>query len=313
MKNSPVTPADLRGVMAVPPLARNGMGLSWDENDKIAKHLSNGGVTSLLYGGNAFLYHVTLAEYEELLAWMHQTPDSLWCIPSVGPSFGRMVDQIATLRKYPVPAAMHLPCSDPRDAAGLERGLRSFVEASGTPLILYLKDELNFGADKLAGLDVISRMVDDGMCIGVKYAVVRENPAEDWYLSALLERVDKQFVISGIGERPAIVHLKEFGLPGYTTGSGVIGARQTRELYHACRAGSWELAVEIRKAFIPLEDVRDKLGPARVLHAAVEVAGIATTGDIPPFISSLTAGERSLLPEALAPLSTPVVQGHTAR
>ena len=50
---------------------------------------------------------------------------------------------------------MVLPCNDPRDAAGLERGLREFSDAAGMPLTLYLKDELGFGADRAAGLDAV--------------------------------------------------------------------------------------------------------------------------------------------------------------
>ena len=40
---------------------------------------------------------------------------------------------------------------------------------------------------------------------------------------------------------------------------------------------------------MPLEDLRDAWGPARVLHHATELAGIATTGPIPPYISPLDA------------------------
>ena len=38
---------------------------------------------------------------------------------------------------------------------------------------------------------------------------------------------------------------------------------------------------------MPLEDLRDAWGPARVLHHATEQAGIATTGPIPPYVSPL--------------------------
>ena len=44
---------------------------------------------------------------------------------------------------------------------------------------------------------------------------------------------------------------------------------------------------------MPLEDLRDAWGPARVLHHATELAGIAPTGPIPPFVSPLDAGSRS--------------------
>jgi hypothetical protein len=38
---------------------------------------------------------------------------------------------------------------------------------------------------------------------------------------------------------------------------------------------------------MPLEDLRDAWGPARVLHHATDLSGIATTGPIPPYVSPL--------------------------
>jgi hypothetical protein len=54
---------------------------------------------------------------------------------------------------------------------------------------------------------------------GHQYAVVRTDPARDTYLDGLLKRVDRQRVISGIGERPAVIHLRDWQLSGFTTGS----------------------------------------------------------------------------------------------
>ena len=190
---------------------------------------------------------------------------------------------------------MLLPCADPRDAAGLERGYREFAEACGLPLIVYLKEENNFGGDKEAGLDAVARLVRDGVCIGIKYAVVRKNPAEDAYLDALLQRVDRNHVISGIGERPAIVHMRDFQLPGFTTGSGCVAPALSRALFEANVKGDWAEAAAVREPFIPLEDLRDAWGPARVLHAAIEQAGVAKTGPIPPYLTALGAAQRAQL------------------
>ena len=148
-------------------------------------------MTRFLYGGNAFLYHISLAEYEELLDWLSDASDDLWMIPSAGPSFGRLMDQAQILKRYKFPCVMALPCGDPRDAAGLERGLREFAQKSGMPLVLYLKEESNFGGDKMAGLDAVARMVADGTCVWIKYAVVRSEPQEDPYLQAVLDRIDR--------------------------------------------------------------------------------------------------------------------------
>src|SRR5216684_2270707 len=227
----------LQGVFAVPPLARKPDAkrtIDFDRNSDIVRHIVNGGITRLIYGGNAFLYHVTLAEYEQLLGWLNDLADDVWAIPSIGPSFGRAMDQAALLRQYQFPCAMMLPCGDPRDALGLELGLREIAEAARTKLIVYLKNENNFGADSDAGLDAVARLVDDEICVGIKYAVVRADPTHDSYLEALLARVDRKLVISGIGERPAITHLRDWKLPGFTTGSGCIAPYLSQMLFAAC-------------------------------------------------------------------------------
>ena len=72
---------------------------------------------------------------------------------------------------------MMLPCGDPRDARGLEAGMREIVHAAGMPLILYLKSEDAFGADKDAGLDAVGRLSTTASAISIKYAVVRAIPA----------------------------------------------------------------------------------------------------------------------------------------
>src|SRR5271154_3613220 len=197
----------LQGVFAVPPLARaagSTRAIDFEQNSRIVRHIADGGITRFIYGGNAFLYHLTLGEYEQLLEWQASIQrDGLWLIPSAGPSYGRLMDQAKLLRRFAVPCVMTLPCGDPRDAAGLERGLREFAEAANTRVMLYLKDETNMGADLMAGLDAVAHLVDEGICIAIKYAVVREDPAQDRYLDQLLKRVDQRKVISGIGERPA--------------------------------------------------------------------------------------------------------------
>ncbi|MDX1984195.1 MAG: dihydrodipicolinate synthase family protein [Bryobacteraceae bacterium] len=298
MRTTPVQTSDWRGVFPVPPLCRRNdkaRSIDFDGNQRLVKFLHSNGIRNLLYGGNAFLYHITLGEYEDLLAWLNGLGEDLWCIPSAGPSFGRLMDQAPLLRRYRFPAVMHLPSGDPRDAAGLERGLREFAEAANTPLILYLKDEPNFGGNLEAGLDAVARMVNDGVCIGIKYAVVRKDPAVDAYLDGLLQRVDRSMVVSGIGERPAIAHLRGFGLPGFTTGSGCVAPYLSLRLFDACHAQDWEAAAQVREAFIPHEDLRDAWGPARVLHAGTALAGITETGPIPPFITPLNEDQLAVL------------------
>lgn len=296
MKTTSVQLQDRQGVIAVPPLCRNANGaINWEQSQRVVDHIRAGGVTRLMYGGNAFLYHITLADYEQLLQWLTTQADDLWCIPAAGPSYGRLIDQAPLLRKFKFPCVMALPCADPRDARGIEAGLRQFSAEAETPLIVYLKEENNFGGDLMAGLDAVARLVSDGICVGIKYAVVRKDPSVDAYLTALLERVNRELVVSGIGERPVIVHWNQFKLAGFTSGSVCVAPDKTQAIFEALRAGHTPTAEAIREKFIEHEDFRDAWGPARVLHASMALAGIAETGPIPPFISALSADQQAQL------------------
>ena len=298
-----ITLDDLRGVYAVPPLPRHAdreRTLNFDAAEAVARHVEAGGITRYLYGGNAFLYHITLEEYEALLGWLSGFPASRWAIPSLGPSFGRAIDQARLLRRHAFRCVMMLPCGDPRDASGMEAGLREIADACGLPLIVYLKSEDGFGSDREQGLDAVGRLVADGVAVAIKYAVVRDDAGTDDYLDGLLRRVDRRRVISGMGERPAVVHLRDFGLGGLTTGSGCIAPRRCTELFAAAGRKDWTRADACRGLFLPLEDLRDAWGPARVLHHASELAGIAPGGPIPPYVSSLARPQL----EQLAPVAT---------
>jgi dihydrodipicolinate synthase/N-acetylneuraminate lyase len=282
----------------VPPLARQNdsrRSIDFSQNDKLVRHMAEGGITRLIYGGNALLYHITLADYEPLLDWLSGFKSQFLVIPSVGPSYGRAMDQAPLLRQHRFPCALALPCGDPRDALGLEQGLREIAAACETPLLAYLKDENNFGADKEAGLDAVARLIDSGVCVGIKYAVVRDDPSKDKYLESLLQRVDRSKVISGIGERPAICHLRDFGLNGFTTGSGCIAPRLSNEIFEACSRADYDAARTLRADFLPLEDLRDAWGPSKVLHFATALAGLSETGPILPYSSPLSAAQQEQL------------------
>jgi len=277
-------------VFAVPPLPRRATpdrAIDFDAAEKVAAYIERGGISHLIYGGNAFLYHASLGEFEQLAGWLAGMPASRVPIPSIGPSFGHALEQARVLKRHRFAAVMMLPCGDPRDARGLEAGYREIANAAGMPLMLYLKTDDAFGADRNAGLDAVGRLMDDGVAVMIKYAVVLPDPAKDPYLDGLLWRVDRSKVISGMGERPAIVHLRDSKLAGMTTGSGCIAPRRCREFFDVARDADWTRAEELRSLFMPLEDMRDEWGPARVLHHATELCGIASTGPIPPYVSPL--------------------------
>ena len=130
-------------VMAVPPLSRQpDFTLDEEANERIVRHLEAGGVRLLLYGGNANLYHVPLSEYDAILAMLARIagPDTL-VIPSAGPSFGMLLDQAKMIRRFAFPTVMVLPQQGITTSTGVATGLRRFVEAAGTPALLYIKHD----------------------------------------------------------------------------------------------------------------------------------------------------------------------------
>ena len=88
MKTSNVTFDDLSAsVLAVPPLARDAsLALNRVENKTLIRHLQAGGITTLLYGGNANFYNVPVSEYASTLVFLAQAVlKDTWIVPSVGP------------------------------------------------------------------------------------------------------------------------------------------------------------------------------------------------------------------------------------
>ncbi|MCA9134380.1 MAG: hypothetical protein KDA45_14525, partial [Planctomycetales bacterium] len=132
-----ITPTRLaESVIAVPPLARDSiLRIQSQENEKIVRHIEAGGVNTLLYGGNAVLYHVRPSEYARLLQVLTEIAgENTLMIPSVGPAYGTMMDQAEVLQDFEFPTAMILPQKDVADAAGIASGIRRFVEAYGKPI-----------------------------------------------------------------------------------------------------------------------------------------------------------------------------------
>jgi dihydrodipicolinate synthase/N-acetylneuraminate lyase len=295
MKTDAVTFADLAGsVLAVPPLARNAdLSFSRAANAALIRHIEAGGVTTLLYGGNANFYNIGLYEYGAVLDQLAElAAPRTWVIPSVGPDLGKLIDQAAVLKTRAFPTAMVLPMTFPMTPAGAATGLRRFAEAYGKPIIVYVKAEGYLTPELVKGL------VDDGLVAAIKYAIVRPDPREDPFLRKLVELVDRRYIVSGIGERPVIVHLRDYGLQGFTSGSVCVGPRGSMRILEACQRKDWETAARIRESYIPLEDRRDAHSPIRVLHEAVRLAGIADTGPILPLLSNLDADRHEEVKQA---------------
>jgi dihydrodipicolinate synthase/N-acetylneuraminate lyase len=298
MKTTPVTKEDLlRSVIAVPPLARHAdFTLNKDANRALIRYLESGGVRSLMYGGNANFYHVPLSEYAATLDFLAETADAdTWVLPSIGPDYGKAIDQAAIIKASPFPTAMVLPTTFPFTDAGLATGIRRITDAMGKPAVVYIK------SDPYLKPETVKALVDEGRVASIKYAVVRAHPGKDDYLTALCAAVDKRFLVSGIGERPAIEHLRDFGLTSFTSGSVCLAPAGTMKLLELLKAGKYDEAEKVRALYIPFEDCRDTISPIRVLHDGVTLAGIADMGLMLPMLTGLTEAERAtVLPVAKA-------------
>ena len=295
MNTNAITPGMLASsVIAVPPLARDAeLKICAKENAKIIRHLEDGGVRTLLYGGNAVFYHIALAEYADTLAMLRDNASAdTTVIPSVGPAFGTALDQAAVLRDFDFPTAMVLPARDIATPEGVASGIRKFAEAYGKPIVLYIKFEGYLEPEHARAL------MDDGVVNWIKYAIVRDDPEQDDYLRQLVDCVDPQRIVSGIGEQPAIVHLRDFGVQGFTSGCVCVAPSLSMKMLAALKASDYETAETIRQTFEPLENLRNAINPIRVLHTAVAEAGIADTGPILPLLNDVSKNERANIAKA---------------
>ncbi|MDF1813994.1 MAG: dihydrodipicolinate synthase family protein [Verrucomicrobiales bacterium] len=289
MQTRLVTTEDIsQSVIAVPPLARDtDLKFLPAENQKIVSHIEQGGVRILLYGGNANFYHIRPGEFGEILSGLVEVAlDDTLIIPAVGPAYGMMMDQADVLKDFDYPTVMLLPQQGITSYAGVETGIRHFAEKFGKPIVLYIKH------DGYIEVENVKKLVDDGLVSFIKYAVVRDDPSDDPFLRNLIDVVDPAIIVSGIGEQPVIVHLRDFGLAGFTSGCVCVRPDLSAAMLKACKAGDWGLADEIRLKFTGLEDLRNEINPIRVLHDAVALAGIAETGPAVPFLSNLESGDK---------------------
>lgn len=290
-----LTTADLQAsIISVPPLCRDADLKSVPaENAKLIRHIESGGVSTLLYGGNANFYNIALSEYETILDELESAaaPDTL-IVPSVGPYFGTAMDQAAILARKKFPTAMLLPTVAVSTPGGVHAAVLKIVGKLGRPIVLYIKDA------GYVTLEVVKKLVAAGAISWIKYAVVRPDPAQDELLAGLVQTVDPALIVSGIGEQPAITHWTKFGVRAFTSGCVCVAPRRSQEMLVALQAGDLARAEVIREKFNVLESLRNAHGPIPVLHHAVAEAGIAATGPALPLMHDLDAAKVAPVGEA---------------
>ena len=120
------------------PRSRNAdLTLNVAANRALCAHLHSGGVSSWLYGGNANFYNISSLEFESTMTALADIADEVGdentlVIPSVGPDYGKMMDQAAVLAKMDrFRTAMVLPLDFPSTAEGAATGIRNFAKVFG--------------------------------------------------------------------------------------------------------------------------------------------------------------------------------------
>jgi len=200
-----------------------------------------------------------------------------------------MMDQVEILNQFNFPTVMILPQKEIADEKGIATGIRKFVEAYGKPIVLYLKH------DRWLSPSIVDKLIKDGLVSWIKYAVVLDQPLEDRYLREVLDVAPANIVVSGIGEQPAIIHMRDFGVGSYTSGCVCVAPKLSMDMLRAIQAKDYAQAESIREVFRPLEDLRNGIQPIRVLHHAVKAADIADTGPMQPLLGELeTSQEQSI-------------------
>lgn len=296
MKTSPLTLDDLaQSVLAVPPLARKAdLSIDPAANARLIRHIEAGGIRTLLYGGNANLYHMPVGEYGAMLDLLAEAAGpSTHVIPSIGPDYGKMIEQAALLRGRGFPTAMVLPMLAITSPDGVADGIERVVDKAGIPVTLYLKSEGYLHLDRL------QQLVETGRILCIKYAIARPDPMQDPFLMELIQRIGRERLVSGMGEIPVPAHVGRLGLASFTTGSGCIAPRRCMELLAALKTGDEAAAQRLYEGFVPLETVRERVSLIRVLHDAISWSGIADMGAQLPLLSATPAELRPEI-EAIA-------------
>jgi 4-hydroxy-tetrahydrodipicolinate synthase len=277
-----IEPSELaRSVLAVPPFAlTETFEVNREANAKLIRHLEAGGVSTLLYGGNANVHNWPVSRFAD---WLDSLEESVaqdtWLLPSVGPDWGKLVDEAAILKGRRYPVAMALPMIAPQTPDGVLRGIEEFVARSGVPLIIYIK------TDQYVPAQALGRLVRQGTVFGIKYAVPRADLTQDPYLRELIDAVGADRIVSGFGEPPALPHLLRFRLAGFTAGCVCIAPHLSTTYLKALKRGDEAEAQRLLKVFEPLEAIRERANAIRVLHSAVSLSGVAPMGPILPLLT----------------------------
>jgi len=285
-------------VMAVPPLALAQDGTFDDAaNRAIIRHLEAGGVSTILYGGNAMAQHWPMATYADWLDRLAAlSADGTWLLPSIGPDAGKMKDQAKVLSSRSFPVALLLPVVAPMTQQGVADAIRQFHAEAGVQVLVYIK------TDNYLAADILETLFREGAVYGVKYAVPRTGQGRDGYLDQIIAALGVDRVISGFGEPPAVRHMLDYDLAGYTAGCVCIAPTLSTALLAALQDKREGEAKRLLEPFAELENLRNEISEIRVLHEAIALSGLADTGPIQLPAHGLTDEQRASVADAASKL-----------
>ena len=140
------------------------------------------------------------------------------------------------LREFEFRTTMLLPSRDVVDQPGIAAGIRQLVDVLEMPLVLYIK------FDRWLDPPLFNPSKRTVVISWIKYAVVRDDPADDDYLREILDVFPAERIVSGIGEQPAIIHLRDFGVTGFTSGCVCVAPEQSTRMLRAIQDADYETA-----------------------------------------------------------------------
>ena len=191
---------------------------------------------------------------------------------------------------------MALPIPAHHTPDGVVTAFRAFVQRAGMPLVAYIRSEGYLRPDDLAA------MLGRGEIVAVKYAALRPDLTDDPYLAALCAALGRERIASGSGELVAVPHLESFGLAGFTAGCVCLAPRLATAVLDGLKGHNRAAVARALEAIRPLELLRERINPIRVLHDAVTISGIADMGPILPMLSPTGPAERKEIAAAVAVL-----------
>ena len=72
-------------------------------------------------------------------------------------------------------------------------------------------------------------------CVAVLAGAAGGAGTAAWLSGKLVQQVDRKLIVSGIGEQPAIIHLRDFKLGGFTSGCVCVAPKLSRLMLEALR------------------------------------------------------------------------------